>query len=290
MKKPILTFALLALFTLSFLPTFAQLSLPEASPDASIRQKLGFTNIKIDYFRPGAKGRKVFGGLVPYDKLWRTGASDATTISFSDPITIEGHKVPAGKYSLFSIPGEKEWTIILNKDSAMHGSSGYDEQKDLLRFQVTSEAAPRFYESFTIEVNDIIKNTAQLYLIWENTQVRMKLMSDADERVMAQINERINIKKEERPGLYYQAALYYFNNGKDLNQALAWAKQAVKMDEDANYMQLQAKLLAALKDYKSAIATAKKSSQIAKQKKMESILKANDQLLADWQAAIKGNK
>jgi tetratricopeptide (TPR) repeat protein len=269
---------------------FAQLNMPDPSPDALVKQRVGFTDVTITYARPGVKGRKVFGGIVSYNELWRTGASDATSISFTDAVTIAGNKIEAGKYSLFSIPGEDEWTLILNRDTTLHGSSGYDEKLDVFRFKAKPETALRFYESFTIEINDIVKNNAQVYLIWENTQVKFPILSHADDQVMAEIHERINVKKEEKPGLYYQSALYYYNNDKDPNQALKWAKQAVKMREDFAYLQLQAKLEAATKDYKAAIASAKKSSELAQKNKMTDYVKANDELIREWTTLQKTRK
>jgi tetratricopeptide (TPR) repeat protein len=290
MKKTFHLFILAFILLLTIQPIFAQLNLPEPSPAGHLKQEVGYTDITVTYSRPGAKGRKIFGALVPYDKLWRTGASEATKIRFYDSVTIEGNKLAAGAYSLFSIPGEKEWTIIINKDSSMHGTSNYTEEHDVLRFKVKPEPAPRYYETFTIEVNDIIKNTAQVFLLWENTQVKFNVTTNADERVMAEINERINVKKEDRPGLYYQSALYYFNNNKDLSQALQWIQKAVKADEDFNYLQLQARIQAELKDYKTAIRSAKRSSELAKAKKWNDVVSKNEQLIEEWTAEMKAKK
>jgi hypothetical protein len=261
---------------------FGQLNLPNASPDQELTQHLGFTEVQVKYSRPSARGRTIFGDLVPYDQLWRTGAHDATTIWLSDSIMINGVNIPSDTFSLFTIPGKSEWTIIFNKVPEMHGTSDYAEANDQLRFKVKSEKAPRFYETFTIEINDLTKDGAFVYLLWENTLVKFPIQSYADQKVMAEIADRINVKKEEKASLYYQASLYYFNNNKDLNQAYEWVKVANGKTQDAAYLQLQAKLEAAQRRASEALVTLSKSTELAKAKKLEPILKANEKLAQDW--------
>ncbi len=165
-----------------------QKTLPK-SPEAAFTQQFGGSEIQVSYARPLARGRKIFGGLVPFDSLWRTGASDCTTIKFKDNIVIGGKNIAAGKYSLFSIPTAAEWTIILNSETAMHGTNGYDAQKDVHRFKVKSEKTERFYETFTIEINDIdVQGNAFLNMMWENTMVKIPLTNaaaDAAPKVVA---------------------------------------------------------------------------------------------------------
>lgn len=262
--------------------SFGQLNLPNASPDQEFKQQIGFTEIEIKYSRPSARGRTIFGDLVPYDQLWRTGAHDATTILLSDSIKINGVNIPSDTFSLFTIPGKNEWTIIFNKVPEMHGSSDYAEANDQLRFKVKSEKAPRFYETFTIEINDMTKDGAFIYLLWENTLVKFPIQGYADQKVMSEITDRINIKKEEKPSLYYQASLYYFNNNKDLNQAYEWIKVANGKTQDAAYLQLQAKIEASQNRISEALATLTKSTELAKAKKLEPVLKANEKLVQEW--------
>ena len=262
--------------------SYAQLNLPSASSDATFKQQVGFAEVEIKYSRPSSRGRAIFGGLVPYGELWRTGAHDATTIHFSDSVKLNDNKIPAGNYSLFTIPGKNEWTIVINKDSEMHGSSEYAQEQDLLRFVVKSEKSPRFYETFTIELNDVTKDATSLFLIWENTQVKIAIQSYADERVMAEINDRINIKKEDRPSLFYQSSLYYFNNNKDFKQAYAWIEIATSKSQDAGYFQLQSKIEAALGNYPAALKSLKSSTELAKSKKLDQIVSANEKLLEEW--------
>ncbi|MBO0939193.1 DUF2911 domain-containing protein [Fibrella sp. HMF5335] len=272
----------LGLLLLSW-PVKAQLSLPEPSPPATIQQKIGFTDLTITYSRPAVKGRTVFGGLVPFGKLWRTGASDATILKTTDPVVLGGKPLSAGSYSLFTIPTQSAWTIILNRHVGGHGLDGYDEKNDVLRFTVKPDSSARFYESFTIEVQDMVRNRGMIYLNWANTSVHFPIVSNADERITAEILERINGKKEDKPGLYYQAALYYFDNEKDTKQALGWATKAVALKPAFNYLHLQAKLLARSGDYKGAIAAARHSAAVAQQEKFTDYVTLNNQLIAEWE-------
>lgn len=270
--------------------SFGQLNLPNASPDHELKQQVGFTEVQIKYSRPSARGRTIFGDLVPYDQLWRTGAHDATTIWFSDSVRINGVNIPSDTFSVFSIPGKSEWEIIFNKVPEMHGTSDYAETNDQLRFKVKSEKAPRFYETFTIEINDFTKDGAIMYLLWENTQVKFPIQTYADQKVMAEIADRINVKKEEKPSLYYQASLYYFNNNKDFNQAYEWIKYANSKSQDAAYLQLQAKIEASQGRDAEALTTLSKSTELAKAKKLEPIIKANEKFAAEWSGKKKSKK
>jgi hypothetical protein len=157
---------------------FAQTPKPEtpaASPACTLKQRVGLTDIEIVYSRPGMKGRQVYGGLVPYDKVWRTGANQATKITFSAPVKLNDADIPAGTYALMTIPGEKEWTIIVNKTASQWGSYRYDEKADLVRFKATPVTLAEPVETFTIDLNDIRDDSATLNLIWEKTRVPVKL-------------------------------------------------------------------------------------------------------------------
>ena len=158
-------------------PLFAQTKTPApaASPACTLKQRVGLTDIEIDYSRPGVKGRVIFGGLVPFDKVWRTGANEATRITFSTPVKFNGEEVPAGTYALFTIPGKNEWTIILNKTAKQWGAFHYDDKADLLRVKSTPAELAEPVETFTIDINDIRDDSATLNLIWDKTRVPVKL-------------------------------------------------------------------------------------------------------------------
>jgi hypothetical protein len=157
---------------------FAQMPKPQSpvpSPPCTLKQRVGLTDIEIVYSRPGVKGRTIFGGLVPYDKVWRTGANEATHVTFSTPVKLNDADIPAGTYALFTIPGEKEWTIILNKAARQWGAFRYDEKADLVRVKATPVKLAEPVETFTIDINDIRDDSATLNLIWDKTRVPVKL-------------------------------------------------------------------------------------------------------------------
>ena len=263
---------------------FAQLNIPEPSPSASFSQTLGFTKIKVDYARPGTKGREVFGKLIPYGEIWRTGASDCSTISFNDEVTIGGKKIAKGKYSLFSIPNVEHWTIIINTDTTLHGASGYDEKKDVHRFTVKPEKSARFYETFTIELSDIVKDNGMLYLIWENTMVKFEIQSNAKERILTDIDNKINKLKTDNSKLFYQAAEYYYNQRMELDQANDWIAKAVKMEpENFYYPNLQAKILETQSKFAEAIPVALKAVILAKKGNMTQTATNWEKKIAIWQ-------
>lgn len=258
---------------------------PPSSPEASFTQQLVKGEIKITYSRPLARGRKIFGGLVPFDSLWRTGAGGASTIELSEEIIIGSKNFQPGKYALFTIPGEKEWTIIINADTTLHGVFGYDRKKDLNRFKIQSEKAENFREAFTIEVNEInSRGEGFLSLSWEKTMVKIPLKSPVDEKVMAEINTRLINNKEQNAVLLYQAASYYYSTGRDLKQAAAWATEAEKADkENFDYPNLLQKILADQKDYKTAIQAAGRAVILGEKKKMTNAVTALKKRIAEWE-------
>jgi len=283
---------LIALLSIGFgVPAISQekinFALPAASPSGSITQQLGTADVTITYSRPMARGRKIFGGLVPLDSLWRTGASGCTTIEFTQPMIMAGKTLQAGKYALFTIPGEKDWTIIINTDTALHGAFGYDTKKDILRFKVPSETAGKTQEAFTMTLEDINnKGGGNLCLAWENTMVNIPISSPADEKIMAVINQRLITSKEANAELQYQAANYYYATGRDYKQAVIWLNEAEKADpENFYYPNLRQKILGDLKDYKTGLEAAKKALSLGEKKKMNGI-PALKKRIADWEIIV----
>lgn len=258
---------------------------PPSSPEASFTQQLTNGDITVAYSRPLARGRKIFGGLVPFDSLWRTGAGGATTIDMSEEIVIGDKALPPGKYALFTIPGKNEWTIIINADSTLHGSFGYDSKKDIHRFKMEPEKTEKFYEAFTIELNEFTRSgDSYLSLSWENTRVRILLKSPVDLKVMAEINTRLIRNKEQNAELFYQAANYYYSTGRDLNLAAEWVSEAEKADkENFDYPNLLQKILADLKDYKAAIQAARRAVILGEKKKMTTAVTNLKKRIAEWE-------
>lgn len=284
--KQLFTILLVAFSTHIFSQEKISFLTPPPSPEASFTQQLVNGEITVTYSRPMARGRKVFGGLVPFDSLWRTGASGATTILLTEEIIVGGKAITAGKYALFTIPGEKEWTIIINADTSLHGAFGYDMKKDIHRFNVQPMKSEKFQEAFTIDLNELTKTgEGSLALNWENTLVKIPLQSPVDEKVMAEIKTRLIIGKEQNTDLFYQAANYYYATGRDLKQAAIWAAEAEKADkENFNYPNLLQKILADLKDYKAAILVAKRAIALGEKKNMTNAVTVLKKRVAEWES------
>lgn len=280
------TFIVIILLLPSFL--IAQMDFPPASPDASWTHQLGFTQIYLSYSRPHMRGRKIFGSLVPYQILWRTGAGESTRIKFSEDIQIGGQFVQKGQYALYSIPGPEEWTIILNSDATLHGDFGYDEKKDVLRVKVRPINSPTTHESLTIELTDFKSDySATLQLSWENTIVRLPFVSNADARIMAQIQENLIQKTGENAGWLNKGAQYYFSQKKDLNQALVWSEKSESLAADNfNYAYLTTKILEELKRYPEAIKSAEKALELGKKKDLVGELKFLEDKISEWKIKI----
>src|SRR5690606_26995877 len=192
-----------------------QLRTPSPSPEQTIKQGFALSDIELTYSRPGIKSREIFGDLVPYGKVWRTGANAATTLTFGDEVTIGGTKVPAGKYGLLTIPGQDEWIIIISKQTNVTSPSAYKDSEDVVRVKAQPARIPETIESFMIVVDQIKPSSMEIVILWENTVVSFPVTSDIDSKVMASIDE---LMKSEKPP-YFQAAMYYAENGKDMKKA-----------------------------------------------------------------------
>lgn len=265
-----------------------QIRTTTSSPGASFEQEIGSSKIKITYNRPLVRGRKIFGELVPFDKLWRTGASDCTVIFISEDIYFGNKIVKAGSYSIFSIPSINEWTIIVNTDTTLHGETGYDEKKDVMRFKVPVEKSLNFYETFTIELNDInSKGEAFLKILWENTMIKIPIKSKEDDTILGLIDQYIIKEKKQDALLLFQAANYYYSTNRDLKQAIKWLLEAEKIESDNfNFPNLRQKIAAEIKDYATAIDAAKKAIKISEIKKMKS-QEALKKLIIEWELLVK---
>ncbi len=260
----------------------AQVQTPQASTASTVTNVVGLTEVKIEYSRPKAKGRKIFGAsaefLTQYGKLWRTAANTGSKVTFSDDVKFGGVDVPKGTYLLLTIPGATDWTVILYKDVAMGGNTdGYDQTKDQARVTVKSEKLTEKVETFTIEIADFAENSksANLQIMWENTSVKVPIAVDFDARVMKSIEANTKVN----PGNLYQAATYYFENGKDLKQALEWANTAAAANSEAYWvLLLKAKIQKSLGDKKGAMETSVASKAAAEKAKNFDYVKMNDEL------------
>ena len=289
MKKTILLSIMLLQSVIIVAQDKVQIRLTAPSPAASFEQEVGSAKIKMTYSRPLVRGRKIFGELVPFDKLWRTGASDCTVITTSEDISFGSNVLKAGSYSIFSIPSTKEWTIIVNTDTTLHGETGYDEKKDIMRFKVPIEKSPNFYESFTIELNDInSKGEAFIKILWENTMVKIPIKSKEDDTIVALIEQHIIKGKTQNATLLFQAVNYYYGTNRDFKQAMVWLLEAEKLNpQNFYYPNLRQKIAAELKEYTTAIEAAKKALALAEKEKMKSDIVTLKKRIADWEILLK---
>lgn len=272
----------------------AQINTPKSSPLSTVSQTVGLTDCSITYSRPSAKGRVIFGDLVQYGEMWRTGANASTKIKFSDDVKIEGMDVPAGEYALYTIPGKEEWTIIIHKNTTYWGTGDekYKTEEDQARFTVKSAAYPVKVETLTFNFSDLKSDEANVELLWENTQVKFKITTEVDKKVMADIDAKM---KGVTASTYYQSAQYYYENDKDLAQALTWINKALESGEKFWMVRLKSLILAKQGNYGEAVAAAQRSKQLAIDAKNNDYVRMNDKSIEEWSKKVpatpaKGNK
>ena len=279
MKKILLSLILVGAVTLGN----AQVKAPQPSPSATVKQTIGLSEVTVEYSRPSAKERKVFGNLVPMDQLWRTGANGSTDITFGADAMFGGVKVPAGKYALYSMPGKNDWQVILYKDTEQWGAPKMlKEDMIMAKVKAKSENSATFAESFQIGFQDLKGDQGNLTLNWENTLVKVPIMIDSKMQVLESIKNTLS-SKEAKGSDYNQAASYYFDTKMDLKKALEYSKMANKLQPDVFYMlKLQAEIEAANGMKKEAIATAKKSLELSKKANNDDYVKINNDNIAKW--------
>ena len=267
MKKYILSALIISGLSLS-----AQ-DLPMPSPSGELEQRIGLTDIKIEYSRPGVKDREVFGGLVPYGEVWRTGANKVPNITFSSDVRFGNNNVEAGTYAIFTIPNKDMWTVILNSNTEQWGTSDYNESENIATVEVMSEEA-LMTETFTMDINDIRDNSAMLVLRWEKTQLKVPLKVEVHPIAVSNIEQAIAEKEgsDEVWRVYRNAAGYYYNSTKDMDQALSYIDQSITEYPNSWYSHwLKAEILAEKEEYKDAIKSAKESIKVG-----EKAAKADD--------------
>ena len=251
---------------------------PSPSPTTSVKQDFALSSIELSFSRPGVKGRKIFGDLVPFGKVWRTGANGATTITFGEEVTIGMKKVAAGTYGLLTIPGETEWTFIITKQTDVTSPAAYKEDQDVVRVKATPATLPFSVETMNIGIDDLKSNSCMIGLLWDNVYVGFPVTADVDSKVMAQIKDAM--EKDNRP--YAASAQYYVDNGKDLNKAIEWLDKGIAQNPDAFWLQYQkARALAKLGKKTEAIAASNKSIEIATKAKNDDYVALNQKLQKD---------
>jgi len=279
-KNLLLSFAACTMLAATvFTSNAQQLKVPAPSPQQTVKQAFALSEITIEYSRPSVKNRVIFGDLVPFGKTWRTGANQATKITFGEDVKIEGKPVTAGTYALYTIPNKDSWEVMLYKDLTLGGDvAEYKMENEVVRVKVPATTSPVKVETFTIGVNDITSKTAKIEFAWDMTRVAVNVAADIDVKIMKNIET--SLANDSRP--YYQAANYYYENDKDMNQALQWVNKAAEANAKAYWiMHLKAKIHMKMNDKPGAIAAAEKSLALATEDKNDDFVKLNEKLIAE---------
>ena len=269
------------LLFVSALGVNAQIKTPAPSPFSSVTQMVGLTEVTLEYSRPAMRGRTIMGNLVPFDKIWRTGANARTKITFGDDVTIDGNTLKKGTYAIFTKPNAESWEVYFYTDYAGGGApQTLDESKVALKTTVKTESMPMPIQSFTMYFDDLTDDSAVLGILWENTYVGVKFNVPTDEIASKSIEAVMNGPSAND---YNNAASYYRKNGKDLKQALIWSTKATELNKDAFWMMREKSLIhAAMGDKKGAIEAAKKSLEVAEKAGNADYVKMNKESIAEW--------
>jgi hypothetical protein len=276
MLKKLTTLAFLAFMAHSLL---AQIQTPAPSPVATVSQKFGLAMVNIEYSRPAVKGRKIFGDLVPFGKVWRTGANKITTITFDKEVMINGKKLAAGSYGWYTIPNANEWTIALNSDDKQWGAYAYDEKKDVLRLNVKAEKLAKNVENMTIAIESVNTNKVDIILSWNKTAVRFAAEHDPHEQIMAQIKAATSKADCSNDDLM-TAADYYLTKGIQLEQAKKWMDMVIEKEKEYWTYQLRAEILSKLGQCSAANEDAKIARERAEKENDPGYVKKAEKVLA----------
>jgi Protein of unknown function (DUF2911) len=280
MKKlfaPLSILAILAFATVSN----AQIEMPQPSPGASLTQKVGMAEIKIEYSRPSMKGRKIMGEIVPFGDIWRTGANSPTKFTTSDSITIGGKGLAKGTYVVLTRPGKDSWEVIFNKNPAASAFNYTPEiqKDDVVKVMGKPMTLPMSIENFTFNIGNITANSANIEMMWENTYVTVPFTNDVDGKVMAQIKSKLDGPSQAE---YFAMSQYYFDNGKGNAEALDFVNKAVAKGERFWMLRHKSLVQAKMGDKAGAVVTAKRSLELAKTEKNMDYVRMNEKSIAEW--------
>ncbi len=265
------------------IPSMAQLDLPRVSPKATVSQTVGLTDISVAYCRPGVKGRVIWGGLVPYGEVWRTGANEATTITFSDPVTVNQTTVPAGTYGLFTIPGKEEWTVILNKGAKLWGAYEYKQADDVLRFTVKPRAAAAPTEWMEFRFEALTTDTTEVVLAWEKLEVAFTVKVEVVERVLQAARKAVAEAKSDDWRTPYRAFAFCLEANVNLDEAEQWLNKSLQAKQTYYNVLGKARLAYVTGHKTAAIETAKEAIAIGQKAEPKADTSQAESLLAEWQ-------
>lgn len=252
--------------------SYGQINTPAASPFSKVTQQVGLTNFTLEYSRPSARGRVVFGDMLPYGVLWRTGANSPTTISFDKPVMVRGKELAPGSYVISSVPGAADWTVSFSQG-----------EREMASFKVVPSTYPAHVETLSLGFDKITETSAEFQILWEKTLVSLPLIVKTDEQVMAQIESFAKSPEASLANAYYQSASYYLNTKRDMKKALEWVDKALAVNPDFFWQyRTKALILAELGRYKEAIAAAQISTEKAKVAGNGDYPRMNDKSIAEW--------
>ena len=263
--------------------TKLKITTPQPSPKATVEQRVGLTDISVEYSRPGVKGRAIFGDLVPFGKTWRTGANSNTKVTFSSDVSIDGQTLNAGSYGLYTVPNENSWEVMFYSESDNSGvPRDWDDTKVVAKTSVEVYSMPMNVETFTITFDDVSGTSAVIGLLWEKTYIGIKFEVPTDKLVSETIDAVMAASPEA--GDYYNAAIYYRQQDLDIKKANEWMEKAMSLTEKPAFWQLrqQSLIYAKMGDTEKAIAVAEKSLELSKAAGNEAYIKMNTQSLAEW--------
>ncbi|MDQ3048515.1 MAG: DUF2911 domain-containing protein [Bacteroidota bacterium] len=257
----------------------AQLKVPAPSPLQTVKQAFALSDISVEYSRPSVKGRVIFGDVVPFGKVWRTGANSATKITFGEDVKVEGTAVVAGTYAIYTIPNKDSWEIMLYKDLTLGGNvAEYKKENEVARFTAKPKSITDKVETFTIDIADLSATSANIQLVWDKTRVSFNVVADIDAKMMKNIETAL--AADSRP--YFQAATYYYDNNKDLAKAAEWTEKAIANNPKAYWiLLLKAKIQAKQNNKAGAVATAEQVIVLAKEGKNDDYVAMAEKLIAE---------
>ncbi len=246
--------------TLATITSFGQVNMPQPSTTQSIKQNFGLGYVELSYSRPGVKGRKIFGDVVPFDKVWRTGANGATILNFSEEVIIGGVNIKAGKYGLLSIPGKKEFTLIITKDLTVNQPALYKQENDVVRVTAPVSKLSDAVETLSMQFTNVKNESCELQIIWDKLAVSLPISVDIKDRIKADVEKNL---ASDKPN-YQNAATFYFEWMKDNSKALSLVTKAISEQKDPFWLYLlKARIEKELGDKVSAKASAEKCIELA---------------------------
>jgi hypothetical protein len=283
MKKVLVTLLTITAFGLTV--ASAQIKTPAPSPACKLTQMVGLTEITVEYSRPSVKGRTIFGSLVPYGEMWRTGANKNTIVTFSDAVKIGGKELKAGSYAVFTVPNKGSWDIIFYTDTENWGvPEKWDAAKEATRFSAKTEEMPFVIESFMVDIGDLANDKCTMGIGWEKTWVSFPIQLNTDEVVSKSITRAMGGPTADD---YYSAGRYYFESGKDLNKAYEWLHKSNEMDPKFWKLRQEALVLAAMGKHAEAIKTAERSKSLAMEAGNKDYERMNTESITEWKAKMK---